>query len=155
MQRIFIITVLLFTPLKLLAEFSCKTEVIYTWKKDDLEKKVIYKNLYADFSSEEQGKIYLKREGERTKLAALKECNRNHENLANCIVSKLKNLAGTSASLGFKSRSMLEAAVEQDCKLQTGVCIGSELSEIVCQKNISLDASPVTSPEEDKGKKKK
>ncbi len=96
--------------------------------------------------------------GERVvaeQAAAMRECRKQHENLAGCIGSKYYAMGSVLNTLGFTARKNLEDAIRSDCEKRQGKCLGASAGEAKCQEIVKAVETPSPAPDEKKKDSKK
>lgn len=134
-----------------LAEYECRSEVSYAWKgeKADAETEVFFRAASVRGETENNGKEALEKKLSEEKAAALSECARLHEGVAECIATKFSNLQSTMQGMTFSGRKGLEESIRNDCTALKGKCISAKASDVKC-----IDKTPPTPvPAEGEGKK--
>ncbi|MCO6429471.1 MAG: hypothetical protein J5J00_01325 [Deltaproteobacteria bacterium] len=159
------------------ADFICRTEVAYRWKRSESApakpesdetpaaspsssegeaspQEVFWRAVETSGAEEEAVRAKLTEAANQEKLPALEACRREHQNLSGCIASKYQGLAGSFTSLGFSARKALEEAVIQDCTKQQGECLEAVAKEIKCVEKKEEAPPPDDKAAKDGGKEK-
>jgi hypothetical protein len=152
---LFVTSLLLWGPDTASAEFVCKSEVKYHWKKVDGEEEeskpneVIFALLEARGEAEAEAKAKVEEQVLRHSARATAHCSKQHENLSGCIATKFSAQQAVLDRLGFSARKKLEEAITLDCQTRMGVCQKVEASEVKC-----TEVSTEEGGEKEKEKKK-
>lgn len=121
---------------------------------EDTGHTVYWMSLEAKAPTEEEARQKLNKAALNERAGAEKACRNAHENLSGCIASKYSSLSSSVGTLGFSARKSVEDAINSDCKLQQGRCLGSVVTEVKCSEKI--EAKPEEAePESKEGKDKK
>jgi hypothetical protein len=141
------------------AEFVCKADVTYSWKRGEEAEAVIYfDSAKANGADEAQAKAALLEKLSPVKLKASENCRKIHENVSGCINTKLTTASASLAALSFSARRVVEEAAAADCQKQSGKCTSVSSTEPTCAVVvIPGQATPTATPEAGKsgGKGKK
>lgn len=141
-------------PMILNADFTCSTNVLYTWTKEDKVSTVPYKQIEAQGIDEESAKENIMKMGFPIKQHAFEACRLEHQNFAACLSTKLKSFTTTNANLGFKSKDLITDAIKSDCENVSGLCKEAKLDEIICKEIIVKKDEEVVDDTDDKKKAK-
>lgn len=167
MRNLKFILITILIPNVCFAEFICRSEIQYRWKRDsELASKasststpaaegeqkveenkdatVFWAVIEVKGATEEEAKAAVNKQSFSERASADRACIAQHENLAGCISSKYSSLSSTLSTLSFGARKDMEVAISNDCKSQQGKCLGSTLSEIKCSEIVA----PVEKAEE-------
>jgi hypothetical protein len=131
-----ILTCFIAFPSLVAAEFVCKSEISYSWKKEGNEElsKVIFAVLEARSDNQELAKAKVESQVLRHTPRASQHCNKEHENLSGCIAAKFTAQASVLDRLSFAARKKLEEAITTDCQARIGACKAVEATEVECQE---------------------
>jgi hypothetical protein len=159
-SKIILPTILIFSAtFGATAEFLCKADITYSWKRGEEAEAIIYfDSVKANGSDEAQSKAALLEKLSPVKLKASENCRKIHENVSGCISAKLTTTSASLAALSFSARKVVEEAAAADCQKQSGKCTSVSSTEPVCALVvIPGQATPTPTPEAGKsgGKGKK
>ena len=162
--RFFLFLVLMFVPFTANAEFGCRSELSYKWKRagESSQEKVVWGVFRSVGVDEATAKVKLSLRLEEEKAAARTACLKEHENLAGCFSVKFSAMGPSMQSLDFASRKSLNEAITSDCNKQQGACSAPESTDPICEAILTSgegtpapDAAAAAGKKDDKGKKKK
>lgn len=121
---------------KAYAEFSCKAEVSYKWKKAKAENEteVYFSSVERKGLDEAKAKAALSDALAKEKVLAFETCKKEHEDLASCISAKYTSFNSTLQALTFSARKALEEAITSDCGGQVGSCSSSTATDAKCEE---------------------
>lgn len=157
-MRLVIVGILLgFAPGWARAEFVCRADVSYQWKreKEETALTVPFSRIEARGKDEAAAKAGIAEQVVREKTRASEQCRQNHENTAGCVARKFELYGVSMHTLGFSGRKKLEEAITSDCAAAQGLCVESAAGDPVCTEIV--EAAPEAAPKdkkEGKGKKK-
>ncbi len=157
------------------AEFSCRTEIHYKWKKvsneiakpiatpkageepkeiaSDPEFTVFWASIEKKGTTEEESQQKVNKSALNERASAERSCLANHENMAGCIAGKFSSLAPSVSTLSFSAKKAVEDAISVDCQKQQGKCSGSTVGEIKCiEKKVEVAAKEEPAKEPKKKK---
>lgn len=155
------------------AEFICRAEVQYRWKKDEAKKPqpssdssaettdkgneftVFWTSLEKKGETEDDTKAAVIRASLPERVNAERACLNTHQNMSGCIAGKYGALTSPISSLGFAAQKAVEAAINDDCDQQQGQCLGSSVSEVKCLESVPTAAPDAGKDPKDKKDKKK
>ncbi len=137
-------------PAAAYAEFRCRVEISYKWKRSGSEnvEEVRVSGAEAKGVDENAAKTAVGEAIGREKSRAYERCRSQHENMAQCVSSKYESTATILHSTGFAARKVIEDAISNDCKAVQGVCQGVVASDPQCAETVQPGAA-----EEEKGGK--
>ena len=162
------ISVMFLSPtLEVRADFICKSDISYKWtqsppaqqktpaadpadKPDILETVVYFSTVERSGATDVLAKTALEGDLARAKGKALEDCQRNHENLASCVATKLNINASLLNSISFNARKELEKAITTECQGWQGKCQPPTASEAACVEQVVAGATPTAGAEEGK-----
>jgi hypothetical protein len=146
-----------------IADFSCKTTVSYTWRREgeETDQTVAWKILQRVGKTEDLGKKLIAQAMVRDSQIARAQCEQEHQNLASCLATKYEVMSDALARAGFTARKSIEEAITADCQRKQGTCKEVKNSEVECtliEEAAAAGASGATGAsgkKDEKEKKKK
>ena len=138
------------------AEFTCRAEVSYTWRKgqEETDRQVATVRLEATGADEGAAKAILEDLSIKPREEALARCRQNHENQAACVAARYASYAPTMNTLGFAARKKLEEAIASDCVQSQGSCSAATLGTPTCTEKVVAEETPAKDAKGKDAKKK-
>jgi hypothetical protein len=125
------------------ADFDCRSELSYKWKKEETEQVVQWSTLMQAAATEEVAKQKLSDMIIVERSRVMDACRKVHENLAGCIAGKFSAISRTYQTVGFTARKAIEEAVHADCSAQQGTCLESTTTPPKCdERKIEAETPP-------------
>ena len=155
-KAFFLLTILTLTEAPVWAEFVCKLDIKYSWKKGEEEIVTPWASIERRGEKEDEVKEDIRQTALRQSQRAAEVCRREHENVSGCIASKINAGQATLANLGFSARKALEESMAKDCAQMEGKCLSVKSEEIKCTeiKAAEPEAAAADPKKDDKKKKK-
>ncbi|MBX7136572.1 MAG: hypothetical protein K1X83_01215 [Oligoflexia bacterium] len=128
------------------ADFVCKSQLSYKWKKEKAEQEETVEVGLVEASGKDQAQVKARLEDllPESKTQALQNCKKEHESVAECLADKFASMASVLNSMRFEARKSLEQAISADCEIRKGLCTTAASTEIVCAEKISEAAGTPT-----------
>ena len=138
------------------ADFVCKSQLSYKWKKEKAEQEESVDVGLVEAVGKDQAQVKARLEDmlPESKAQALQNCKKEHESVAECLADKFAAMASVLNSMRFEARKSLEQAISADCELRKGLCTTASSSEIVCAEKVT-DAVGTPTPSAPAGKEGK
>lgn len=161
LSSIAVLTAISLWPTSVMADFECSAELSYSWKRsegkgDAASQKVLWGKISRRAETEDAAKKMIE-EVSATKQSDMRaECERMHQNLADCVATKLSAKEGLFPFLSFTARKSLEESIASDCSRMQGTCLPPEPVESQCveHKEASEEEEGAAEAEVKKGSKK-
>jgi hypothetical protein len=144
-----ILSLVLINHIVLAEEWRCESEVYYTWERGKEDKlKTFFRTATGLGSTEDLAKNSLTANAIYVKKKALESCEASHQNLANCLISKSRNISNN-----YSLRKSISDSIKEDCNKQSGKCLLAETADPKCRllsAPADVAASPVAAEDEKK-----
>ena len=145
-------------PVASSAEFICRSNVQYKWRKTEEEKENVV--FWKDIEEKGDDQAKAKRPAElliaTEKEKAREACALAHERPAACLAAKFSANAQAYQGMSFGARKAIEDAITKECANSQGVCTEVLASDIVCEEILAKteEKAAEASAKDAKGKEK-
>lgn len=106
-------------------------------------------------ADEKAAKSALAKESARLAKKAAAQCRAAHENSSGCLAGKFAAMTPQLQQVSFTVRRKMEEAAAADCTVQLGRCLGSFVTDPVCEVLVDPAAAAVETKKDKKADKKK